>query len=50
MEQILSDLIFELWDAILEQGHFTRIMMIGMFGVTWIWLGLITMLVQRRSE
>ena len=44
------DLIFELWDVIIDQAHFTRVMMIGMFTITWTFQALIYFLIASRLE
>ena len=51
MEQILSDLIFALWDELIGMHSVTRWFMLGYFTVTWIWLGINTwLLLMQRGE
>lgn len=44
------DLLFDLWDAIIDQGHFTRVMMIFMFAVTWSFQAVMYFLIASRLE
>ena len=52
MEQILSDLIFTLWDELIGMHNATRLFMLGCFTITWFWLGINTMLLLaiKRQE
>ena len=44
------DLIFELWDAMNDRLHYTRLLMIGMFTTTWAMQLIFYSLIASRLE